>query len=852
MLPYSAKESLWARYKEEKGRHDEMWGEEAPFPHWDKLLRQLESLGAEELALRKNELQRFLKENGVTYTIYGEDKGDIRSWKLDPIPFLIAPDTWKHLKGGLAQRATVLKLLLADLYGPQEIIKAGILPPELIFSDPSYLFPCSHSLPAESWELPLYAADISKGPDGRVWVISDRTQAPSGWGYALENRISMIRVLPELYESSSIAKITDFYDQLSRNLSSMSPSGKSDPLVVILTPGPYNETYFEHAYLAALQGFILVRGQDLMVKEGKVWLKTLGGLEQVDVIIRRVDSAYCDPLELYGGSQLGVPGLLAAVRQGNVRIANPLGSGILENPGIMAFFSNICRFFTGEDLLIPNLATWWCGHEKERSHVREHLDTMVIRHIDSRKKDRTYFGWLLTEEEKNTLAQKIEKHPHVFVGQEQAIYSTAPSFQNQVLCARRTVLRCFLVQTNKGYQILPGGLTRSASSPGDIFVSGQSGGISKDTWVLSSDQQAQEAEEEFGEGALPELRSLDRLPSNTAENLFWVGRYTVRIFRTVRLMQSVLRFQSESKNFAQLRDSETLEVLLKSLTQFTMTYPGFVEEEALLEQPNKELYALLVDSDRVGSLAFTLDRWMQSIRAVRDRWSYNTLIILDSIESHWKGLREDPEINFRRLRNGLDVVINGVAAFHGLNRDSIANIDGRVLYDVGRHIEQAMLATHLMRSMLVVKREALVEESLMKVMLQNAESLQTFRYRYRSHLNLRALLNLLLMDSHFPHSLSFTLTRLSEALQKLPTEAGQVQLAPEQKMILSSTTELQLAEVSHLIQTSESSFIREELDSLLALISKNTSGCADWVIQKYFSHSEPGLHTHILTEEDTP
>ena len=852
MLPYSAKESLWARYQEEKGRHDEMWGEEAPFPHWEKLLSQLESLGAEELALRKNELQRFLKENGVTYTIYGEDKGDIRSWKLDPIPFLIAPDTWKHLKEGLKQRAEVLKLLLADLYGPQKIIKEGILPPELIFSDPSYLFPCSHSIPEELWDLPLYAADISKGPDGRVWVIGDRTQAPSGWGYALENRISMIRVLPELYESSSIAKITDFYDQLSRNLSSMAPSGKSDPLVVILTPGPYNETYFEHAYLAALQGFILAQGQDLMVKEGKVWLKTLGGLEQVDVIIRRVDSSYCDPLELYGGSHLGVPGLLEVVRQGNVRIANPIGSGILENPGIMAFFSNICRFFTGEDLRIPNIATWWCGHEKERLYVLEHLKGMVVRHIDSRRNHPTYFGWLLTDKEKKELVTKINKHPHLFVGQEQAIYSTAPSFQDQVLCARRTALRCFLVQTSKGYQILPGGLTRSAPTPGDIFVSGQSGGISKDTWVLSSAQQAHEEEELFGEGALPKLRSLDRLPSNTAENLFWVGRYTVRVFRTVRLMQSVLRFQSESKNFAQLRDSETLEVLLKSLTQFTMTYPGFVEEEALLEHPSKELYDLLVDSDRIGSLAFTLDRWMQSIRAVRDRWSHNTLIILDSIESHWKGLREESTTNFRRLRNGLDVVINGVAAFHGLNSDSMANIDGRVLYDVGRHIEQAMLATHLMRSMLVVKREALVEDSLMKVMLQNSESLQAFRYRYRSHLNLSTVLNLLLIDLHFPHSLSFTLTQLSDALQKLPTEEGRGRLAPEQKMILSSTTELQLAEIPQLIQTSDSSFLREELDTLLANISKNTSGCADWVIQKYFSHSESGLYANMPVGDSSP
>ncbi|MEM6631759.1 MAG: circularly permuted type 2 ATP-grasp protein [Bacteroidota bacterium] len=843
MLPNPLKETLLGQYKEEKGRHDEMWEEDAPYPHWNDLLFRLETLGAGELTHRQNELQRLLRENGVTYTVYGERTGDIRPWKLDPIPFLIDPKTWSMLCEGLKQRAWILQELLRDIYGPQKIMRAGILPPELIFSDPTYLVPCIQTIPENAWELTLYGADISKGPDERIWIVGDRTQAPSGWGYALENRISMTRVLPELFESSHIHKITDFFDTFSRRLSNLAPSGKRSPLIVILTPGPYNETYFEHAYLAALEGFVLAQGEDLMVREAKVWLKTLGGLEQVDVIVRRVDSSYCDPLELYPGSQLGVPGLLEAVRQGNVRIANPIGSGILENPGIMAFFSNICKFYGGEDLKIPNIATWWCGHEKERAYTLEHLDEILIRHIDTRRKVHTYPGWLLSREEKESLAREIQASPFQFVGQEQPLLSTAPSFQDQVLCARRTILRSLAISTGDSYDLLPGGLTRSASSQGEFQVSNQAGGISKDTWVLSASQTAP-VEIPSDEVFRPEIKGLANLPSKTAENLFWVGRYTLRVIRTARLIQSVLRFQAESKNFEQLQDSKALEVLLKSLTHFTMTYPGFVEQEALIKAPEQELHDILVNKNRVGTLAFSIDRWIQSIKTVRDRWSYNTFIILDNIESQWKEMRDTSAKNFRRLRSGLDLLINGVGAFHGLNSDNIAGEDGRVLYDLGRHMEHAMLATHLIRSTLVGKREQMVEESLMKVVLRNTESLEAFRYRYRSHMQLPAVLNLLLLDQHYPRSLAFSLQNILDMLNSLPSPETRLNLAPEQKMVLEGATSLQLTDIIQLASTEEGFYIRNELDQLLGLVSKNLASTADLVIQKYFSHTQPGVSTH--------
>ena len=445
------------------------------------------------------------------------------------------------------------------------------------------------------------------------------------------------------------------------------------------------------------------------------------------------------------------------------------------------FFPNICKFYGGGDLKIPNIATWWCGHQKERAYTLEHLGEILIRHIDTRRKVHTYPGWLLSQEEKDELAREIQANPFQFVGQEQPIFSTAPAFQNQMLCARRTLLRSLLISTEGTYDILPGGLTRSAPSREEFNVSNQLGGISKDTWVLSTTHTYSQSEAQPFEAFRPEIRGLANLPSKTAENLFWVGRYTLRVMRTARLIQSVLRFQTESKNFDLHQDSEALEVLLKSLTHFTMTYPGFVESEELLQAPEKELYDVLVNKNRIGTLAFSINSWIQSIKSVRERWSYNTFIILDNIENHWQELGETSSKNFRRLRSGLDLLINGVGAFHGLNSDNIAGEDGRILYDIGRHLEHAMLATHLIRSTLVGKREQRVEESLMEVVLRNIESLEAFRYRYRSHLHLPAVLNLLLLDPHYPRSLTYSLQSILQMLNSLPKSETQLNLAQSRK-----------------------------------------------------------------------
>jgi uncharacterized circularly permuted ATP-grasp superfamily protein len=353
----------------------------SPRPHWDYVIRALGALGTQELGRRAQEARRLLRDNGVTYNVYHASRGEERPWVLDPIPVLLTSQEWSTVETGLSQRAELLNLILADLYGPKRLIRQGLLPPELVYSYPGFLLPCEGIRPTSERYLSLYTADLARAPSGSFWVIGDRTQAPSGAGDALENRVVLSRVLPSLYRDAQVHRLALFFRTLRATLVAMAPRSQDNPRIVLLTPGPGNETYFEHAYLAQYLDYTLVQGGDLTVRDGRVWLKTLDGLQPVEVILRRVDDTFCDPLELRKDSLLGTPGLVQAARLKQIAIANPLGSGVLENPGLMAFLPGIARYLLGEELRIPSVATWWCGTKQECSYVLAHLERLVIKPI---------------------------------------------------------------------------------------------------------------------------------------------------------------------------------------------------------------------------------------------------------------------------------------------------------------------------------------------------------------------------------------------------------------------------------------------------------------------------------------
>ncbi len=630
---------IFQHYSANNHSYDELYGEEGDLrPNWATFFQSFGNLGQEEIESRHQDILRLLKENGVTYNIYGDPAGMNRPWKLDMIPLLISREEWQTIETGLVQRAVLLDMILKDIYGQRKLIRNGLLPMELLYHHAGFLRQCA-GIRSAGHSLVLYSSDIARGPDGKIWVVNDRTQAPSGSGYALENRMAMAHILPELFTGLKVRRTAAWFDVLRQAMYTMAPGHKQGARIVILTPGPGNETYFEHAYLSSFLGFTLVQGNDLIVKDNYVWLKTLSGLEKVDVILRRVDDIYCDPLELKEDSQLGVPGLLNAVRHGNVSIANPLGSGILENPGIMPFLQNIARYFLGQDLLLPAIASWWCGQPKELAYVMEHIQTLVIKRIYKSAVGSTSIDTSsLSEKKLEELKQQIKAHPHLYVGQEKLSFSSVPSLVNNKIVPRNALFRSFLVSNGASYTAMTGGLTRTSTDAGNFLISNQSGGNSKDTWIISPEPgRTLNLRKELVQATPPSPGG--SLPSHTAESLFWVGRYAERALGNARFQRKVMQWVSEGNKLLAGDTALSGQYLLKALTHFTFTYPGFtgINGDELLAAPWKELKELLFDEKRTGSLSYNLSLFNQAVYAVREYWSTDTWRVLRGIEEQWGG-----------------------------------------------------------------------------------------------------------------------------------------------------------------------------------------------------------------------
>src|SRR3984893_323521 len=418
---------LIAHYPQTSGVYDEMSCSGGVLrPHWDTFISSLTALGGEELAHRWRTARQRIRENGVTYNVYGDPLGENRPLSLDAIPLVIPASEWAQLETGLIQRARLLNGILADLYGPQQLLRGGHIPPALVFANPAFWRPC-HAVPVSgNTYLHLLAVDLARSPDGQWWVLSDRTQAPSGAGYALENRIVLAETFPDLFRESQVQRVASFFRAFRDTLLGLSPIPREHPRIVLLTPGPYNETYFEHSYLARYLGVLLVQGADLTVRDTRVFLKTLEGLKPVDVILRRVDDSFCDPIELRSDSFLGVAGLVEAVRAGNVAVANALGSGLIETTAFMPFLPGLSQRMLGEPLKLPALATWWCGQPEAFRYVLDNQDFLVIKPAFPSKGMEPVFGGKLGAEERSRLITRIKENPHEFAGQELLNLSTVP------------------------------------------------------------------------------------------------------------------------------------------------------------------------------------------------------------------------------------------------------------------------------------------------------------------------------------------------------------------------------------------------------------------------------------------
>ncbi len=797
-----------------------------PRASWAPLVASMGELGGGELARRWERARRLIHEHGVTYNVYGDPRGMDRPWELDALPLVVGGDAWVEVAGALEQRARLLNRVLADLYGPQQLLREGLLPAEVVLAHPGFLRPCHGIEPPDGVFLHLYAADLARAPDGHLWVLADRTQAPSGMGYALENRIVLSRTLPEAFRESHVARLAPFFRTLRDTLRRLAPAERANPRIAVLTPGPYNETYFEHAYLARYLGFDLVEGADLTVRDRRVYLKTLGGLEPVDVILRRVDDVFCDPLSLRSDSTLGVAGLVHAARAGHVVVANALGSGLVESPALLAFLPLLCRTLLGEELRLPSVATWWCGHPDALETVIERLDELVVKPAFPGRGMEPAFGGKLSHAERDALVARLRERPHEFVAQEQVALSTAPVWEDGRAQARHVVLRGYCAAREGGWEVLPGGLTRVAVSRDSLVVSMQRGGGSKDTWVRC-------------EGPVPPVSLLREpgtpveltrggaaLASRVADNLYWLGRHLERAEGLARLLRGVLGRVSGAATVG-----SEVEPLLSALAQLSGTdalHGAPATDAAGVEE---RLAALAVDAEAPRGLRASVSLVHQIASILRDQISLDTWRVLSRLEEEVRGTAAPGPPAAREL---LDRLVLGLAAMSGLVAENMTRGQGWRFADMGRRVERATHTQALLLATLV--RPPPDEEPLLEALLEVADSAITYRRRYLGALQPAPVLDLLLTDESNPRSLAFQVAVLAGHVPELPRRGAAAARSVEERIVLAAQTRVRLADPTALAEAVSGK--RLQLEEFLVRTGEQLGALSDALTRSYLSHAE--------------
>lgn len=738
-------------------RWDEMFTDgHLPRPHWQPFHDFLTSTSNRELDQRITSAERQIHDSGVTYNVYNDPEGLDRQWELDVLPLVLPAAEWEALERGIAQRARLLDRIMADLYGPQELLHQGLLPPSLVYGHSAFVRNAHGMQPHGGRFLHLYAADLARSPDGQWWVLADRTQAPSGAGYALENRLIVSRIFPELFRNMNVRRLAQHFATMRDALMHHAPRGDGPPLAVVLTPGPWNETYFEHAFLARYLGFRLVEGNDLVVHDNKVWLKTIEGRLRVHVIIRRQDDSYCDPLELRVDSTLGVAGLMQCVRAGTVLVANPPGSGIVEAGALMGYLPRLCEALLGEPLQLPSIATWWCGEEAAMQDSLNRHASLVFKAADSAHGFEPIFGHQLTPESFAELQSRIMQHPERYIAQELVHMSQAPVLttgNRDKFRARGIGLRVHAALAMDGqYSVMPGGLTRVAGQANSLVISMQRGGSSKDTWVL--DDAPPDSRFTLLRSTLKAADLVSgnaAITSRVAENEFWFGRNSERCEGIARLLRCALQaILHESE------DSATRPVFAMARSWSLIEGKGNLEKELLLATTSElPPFGLVANLQRLTHVAFQL----------RDRLSMD----------HWRALNQlmrDPVTTMRNpgLSRGLawlDRIVVGMATLSGFALDSMNRDNGFRFLSIGRRLERLSFLTRAINIAMLEGRD-----SGLTWLLELGDSIITYRSRYMAQPEWLPVMDLLIRDQANPRAVMFQVLGIRDYLRRIAARLG--------------------------------------------------------------------------------
>jgi uncharacterized circularly permuted ATP-grasp superfamily protein/uncharacterized alpha-E superfamily protein len=751
--------------------------------HWRPFLSMLAALGPDEVNRRFAAADRHLRDSGVFYRVYEDPAGAVRPWPLSHVPLLIDPTEWQALKAGLIQRAELLEAILSDIYGPANLVREGRLPAAVVAGNPEFLRSLVGIKPSGGAHLRFYGVDVGRSPDGRWWVLGDRTQAPSGAGYALENRLALSRAMPDIYRQLRVERVAPFFQALQADLSAL--SRRDDSPVCVLTPGPLNETYFEHAYLARYLGFLLVEGEDLTVRDDGVFIRTVSGLKRAEVLLRRLDSDFADPLELSARSRLGVPGLVQAIRDGTVVMANALGSGVVEARAMLSFLPALAPALLGRELMLPNVATWWLGDPAVREAVMQNLDDLVIApafsgdlppHIDQQ----VVIGKDLDADARERVVESIGRRGVDFVAQEAVTLSTTPVWENGQLVPRPFSLRLLLARDGDGWQVMPGGFVRIADELDARAINLQQGGRTGDAWILSDKPVAQTT-------LLPTPdrikinRTTGALPSRAASNLFWLGRYVERTEATLRLVRALINRSTESTQTE--RDVNADIVRLLSAWEA-------VPEDMLNVRPAPVAAAVLRQQNLTGALPFLVGAAQSAASVIRDRFSPDA----------WRALTELVEMIRAPFDQGpsesamverANGALRILASFSGLAQENMSQLAGWRFLEIGRRIERTLATSAFIRQFAFGAKP----DGGLDVLLELADSQITYRLRYVMVAAPAPVIDLVALDPNNPRSIVYQLARIETHLAAMP-KRDDSRLTPPEQIAIALVTKLRTSDIA--------------------------------------------------------
>ncbi len=756
-------------YARVAGNRDEMLGADGLVkPAWEPFIDHVSNLPPDGLADRFARGDQYLRDAGVLYRQYDEAVSSEREWPLSHIPVILDEDEWQEISAGLIERADLLEEVVRDLYGNNDLVASGQLPATLLSQNPAWLRPMVGVRPAADNFLNFLSFEIGRGPDGRWWVISDLVEAPSSVGFALENRVAMGKVFPNYFANTNVHRLAGFFQTFQKILFDM--RGGSEGAIALMSPGPMNQDYAQHAYIARYLGMLLVEGEDLIVQDGRAMVRTVAGPEPLSLLWNRVPGILCDPLELDPDSLLGTPGLLDALRRQSLKTVNAIGSGVLETRALMAFLPKVARARLGRDLRMPNIATWWCGHEAERDHVIANRDTMMIGSAFSTvplmaSPDGTALPSEIDGSDADRITGLLQNSGRELVGQEAVTLSTTPTFENGAFVARPMCVRIFLGRSSTGWQVMPGGYARvSAGNDAQAFAM-QRGGKVADVWVVSNRPVPKPSLLATDAATAMRRSSRTALPSRAADNLFWLGRYVERAELNMRLFRAY---------FARVSDGASHDTALLAYLR-----------TRLMDDVEPTVSAI---AERFGA---PLNHALHSATKIGDRLSPDGMMALRGLVTMQRAL-EGRQLSTLEIPREISVLLRQVTGFAGLVHENMYRSNGWRFLSLGMSLERAALMSRLLAQLTAPE----APDGALDLALEIGDSVVTHRSRFSILADRTSVLDLLALDDQNPRAIRYHISRARRHISQLPGDAEGHALTQVARMVLTLETRLATEEAS--------------------------------------------------------